>query len=409
MPVENDGRPLRVAINMDELFGRVPGGGGQGRVITQLVAHLAAIDPHTQYTLFSARRIRSLPEPIAALPENFRIVQLPPGPRGEWLHFAWHALRRPAVERWLGPQDVVHATTTAAVPAVRSARLVVTVHDLVWWRFPQGLNRAGRFVHRTGLRIAAREAAAVAAVSEATRREALEYLGPAADPARFTVVPNAAAAEFGAAVPESVRQEVRARYGLPGRYIAAVGTVEPRKNLHRLIAAYRSLPAGLQESFGLVLIGPYGWKMEELKERLGQSRPAGRVAWTGYVPDADLRAILAEAELFAYPSLLEGFGIPILEAMLAGVPVVTSNRSSMPEVAGDAALLVDPTDTAALAAALERGLTDEGLRHRLIAAGHTRARQFSFAATAVAYKQLYRSVLDPELRPDSPESRGDRR
>ena len=163
MPAELPAGPLRVAINVDELFGRVPGGGGHGWVITQLIAHLAAIDPHTRYTLFSARRIRALPEPIAALPWNFRLVQLPAGLRGEWLHFAWHALRRPAVERWLGPQDVVHATTTAAVPAVRSARLVVTVHDLIWWRFPAGPNWAGRYVHRTGLRIAAREAAAIAA------------------------------------------------------------------------------------------------------------------------------------------------------------------------------------------------------------------------------------------------------
>lgn len=394
MPAENGGRPLRVAINVDELFGRVPGGGGQGRVITQLVAHLAAIDPETQYTLFSARRIRALPEPIAALPGNFRLVQLPAGPRGEWLHFAWHALRRPAVERWLGPQDVVHATTTAAVPAVRSARLVVTVHDLVWWRFPRGLNWAGRFVHRTGLRIAAREAAAVAAVSDATRREALEYLGPAANPARFAVVHNAAAAEFGEVVPDDSRQAASWRHGLPDRYIAAVGTVEPRKNLPRLIAAYGALPAGLQEAVGLVLIGPYGWKMEEWRERLGDARPAGRVVWTGYVPDADLRAILAGADLFAYPSLLEGFGIPILEAMLAGVSVVTSNTSSMPEVAGDAALLVDPADTAAVAAALERALTDGDLRRHLIAAGRARARQFSFAAMAEAYLALYRKIAE---------------
>lgn len=383
---------FRVAINVDELFGCVPGGGGQGRVITQLVAHLAAIDPQTQYTLFSARRIRALPEPIAALPGNFRLIQLPAGPRGEWLHFAWHTLRRPTVERWLGPQDVIHATTTAAVPAVRSARLVVTVHDLVWWRFPQGLNWAGRFVHRTGLRIAAREAAAVTAVSEATWREALDYLGSAADPGRFTVIPNAAAVEFGEPVPEAARQDVRTRYSLPGRYIAAAGTLEPRKNLHRLVAAYCSLPAGLQETIGLVLIGPYGWKMEDLRDQLGASRPSGRVAWTGYVPDADLRAILAGADLFAYPSLLEGFGIPILEAMLAGVPVVTSNVSSMPEVAGDAALLIDPADTAALAAALERALTDEGLHRRLIEAGRSRAQKFSFSATAEAYLSLYRQA-----------------
>jgi len=383
---------FRVAINVDELFGRIPGGGGQGRFITQLIAHLVAVDPHTRYTLFSARRGRELPEPIASLPDNFRLVQLPTGPRGEWLHFVWHTLRWPALERWLGPQHVVHATSTAVVPAVRSARLVVTVHDLVWWRYPEGLNWAGRFVHRTGLRIAAREAGAVAAVSEATRREVLEYLGPSVDPARLTVIPNAAADEFGEVISADVRLDVRSRYGLPGRYIVAIGTVEPRKNLHRLITAYRNLPSDLQKDVGLVLIGPYGWKMEDLRKQLRDSQATGRIIWTGHVPDADLRAILAEADLFAYPSLMEGFGIPILEAMLAGVPVVTSNTSSMPEVAGDAALLVDPTDTPALGTALERALTDDDLRRCLIRAGQARARQFSFAATAEAYLSLYRQV-----------------
>ncbi|HNU02166.1 MAG: glycosyltransferase family 4 protein [Acidobacteria bacterium] len=390
--MSNPPNNFRVAINVDELFGRIPGGGGQGRFITQLLAHLAAIDPHTRYTLFSARRGRELPEPIASLPENFRLVQLPTGPRGEWLHFVWHTSRWPILERWLGPQHVVHATSTAVVPAVRSARLVVTVHDMVWWRFHQGLKWAGRFVHRTGLRIAAKEAGAVAAVSEATRRDVLEYLGPSIDPARLTVIPNAAADEFGEIIPVDVRLDVRARYGLPNRYVVAIGTVEPRKNLHRLIAAYSSLPSGLQLTVGLVIIGPYGWKMEALRKQLRDSQTTGRIIWTGHIPDADLRAILAEADLFAYPSLMEGFGIPILEAMLAGVPVVTSNTSSMPEVAGDAALLVDPTNTHTLRTALERALTDEDLRRCLIRAGLVRARQFSFAATAEAYLSLYRQV-----------------
>jgi glycosyltransferase involved in cell wall biosynthesis len=148
----------------------------------------------------------------------------------------------------------------------------------------------------------------------------------------------------------------------------------------------------LQLTVGLVIIGPYGWKMEALRKQLRDSQTTGRIIWTGHIPDADLRAILAEADLFAYPSLMEGFGIPILEAMLAGVPVVTSNTSSMPEVAGDAALLVDPTNTHTLRTALERALTDEDLRRCLIRAGLVRARQFSFAATAEAYLSLYRQV-----------------
>ena len=165
-------RPLRIAIAVDELFGRVRGGGGQGRVIVNLIRQLAALDRHNHFILFAARPIREIPPALSELPPNFSWLQLPCRPR-EWLYVAWHLVRRPFLERFAGPLDVVHATSTSSVPAVHRARLVVTVHDLVWWRYPEGLNWAGRFVHRTGLRIAAREGARLAAVSEFTRSEVL--------------------------------------------------------------------------------------------------------------------------------------------------------------------------------------------------------------------------------------------
>jgi alpha-1,3-rhamnosyl/mannosyltransferase len=160
--------------------------------------------------------------------------------------------------------------------------------------------------------------------------------------------------------------------------VLAVGTLEPRKNLPRLIAAWTRLPEELRSAHALALVGPRGWDDEEV---LAAARAAG-VRLLGRVGDAQLHALYANATAFAYPSLYEGFGLPVLEAMAAGAPVLTSLSSSLPEVAGDAALLVDPRDTAAIAAGLERLLRDAGLRERLRVAGRARAAAFSWERTA---------------------------
>ena len=374
-------RRLRVAIGVDDLFGPVPGGGGQGRVVLNLLRELAEWDTNTEYTLYSARPIGVLPAPIASLRPHVRWVQLPVR-KPQLTYLAWHTIRRPPIERWIGPQDVVHATSPNVVPARSAARLVLTVHDLVWWRFPEGLTVWGRFFHRTGLEIAAREAFAIATDSEATRADVLERMGRAIDPSKVHCIHLGT--ELRAETDPARIAAAKLAFGITGDYVLAIGTLEPRKNHRRLLEAFDALPAHVRGRTQLVVVGAPGWGLE--RESLVAR---DRVVWTGYISDEDMRALLTGATAFAYPSLFEGFGLPILEAMACDVPVITSNTSSMPEVAGDAALLVDPENVSEITAALVRLLGDGELRRTLAARGRVQRTRFSVRATAERYRELY--------------------
>jgi alpha-1,3-rhamnosyl/mannosyltransferase len=227
-------------------------------------------------------------------------------------------------------------------------------------------------IERATLRPAVARSAALIAISQATADDlAARY--PAAR-AKTVVAPLAAApalAAPAAALPDGVPDS---------GFILAVGTLEPRKNLPRLVAAYRRLPAALQDAHPLVVTGRLGWEAGETVAALDSLGP--RAIRTGFVPDAQLALLYRRCALFAYPSLGEGFGLPVLEAMAAGAPVLTSDRSSLPEVGGAAAAYCDPTDEAAIAAALESLLRDPARRARLAAAGPPRAARFSWAQTA---------------------------
>jgi glycosyltransferase involved in cell wall biosynthesis len=264
--------------------------------------------------------------------------------------------------------------------------LLVTVHDLVWRLFPSGLKFWGRFFQRTGLAIAAREAQAVVAVSQATRRD-LAGLAPGLAP-RVEVIPLAAE-EPAAGLAEAEIAAVLRRYDLPAGYLLALGTLEPRKNHARLLQAYAALPAARRAPHPLVVAGAPGWNTPDLPAFAARLGLAGQVRWLGYVPEADRQALLQGALAVLYVSVYEGFGLPILEALAGGVPVLTSDLASMPEVAGEAALLVDPYDVGAITAALNRLLTEPGLRRALAEKGPAQARQFSFERMARAYHALY--------------------
>jgi glycosyltransferase involved in cell wall biosynthesis len=287
------------------------------------------------------------------------------------------------------PVDLFHGVTGFEVPPGRACPLVTTVHDLIPLRFPALVPRRHRWAVRALLGSAVRRARRVIAVSETTRAEILaRYRLPAE---KVVVVPEAAGPEF--APPSAARRaEVRAAYGLDGPYVLFVGMLEPKKNLGALLEAVARLRAARAWGpLSLVVAGAAGWG-PPLGPRVRALGLDGIVRWIGPVADADLPALYGAAEAFAFPSLWEGFGLPALEAMASGTPVLAARRGALPEVTGDAALLAEP-EPAALAEALGTLLADAALRARLREAGLARAVRFSWERTAAETLAVYRAAV----------------
>jgi glycosyltransferase involved in cell wall biosynthesis len=235
-----------------------------------------------------------------------------------------------------------------------------------------------------------RVARRVIAISDATRRDLIQWYRLPED--KIDVIPHGVDTCFFAVTSEAIRR-TRQRLALPEHYVLAVGTIQPRKNLGRLAAAMRDLTAaGLPHR--LVIAGKRGWLASQVEREITQAGVADRVIVLGYVPPEMLPGLYAGADALAFPSLYEGFGLPVLEAMAAGTPVVASNRSAIPEVAGDAALLVDPFTPASIARGLIRVLTEPGLRATLIARGKERAATFHWDRTALETLAVLRRVRD---------------
>jgi glycosyltransferase involved in cell wall biosynthesis len=285
--------------------------------------------------------------------------------------------------------EVCHFTNSIA-PLQIPCPFVVTMHDMSLFRYARTQRVKSLFVVRTIMGAVARRAAAVIAVSESARLDILSSLrGVTAD--KVHVVFEAAAPHFRVMTGSPDLERVRRTYGLEEPFVLAVGTVEPRKNLDRLATAVGLLRRrGLRTR--LIVAGQLGWKYDAFLRQLDDSGDRDAVALLGYVPDADLPALYNLARVVAFPSLYEGFGLPILEGMACGTPVLTSNRSAMAELAGGAAVLVDPESPDALADGLDRLLGDDALREHLGAAGLARAAEFSWARTADETVRIYERI-----------------
>ena len=364
-------RPRRVAITLEQCWHTVPGGTARAALesIRALQAH---VSPERLDLVGVSARHGSSPAP--AWTPTIPVESLPL-PRVA-LYESWHRLRRPTVERATGPVDVIHATGMAMPPP--SAPIVVTVHDLAFLRNPDQFTRRGVRFFRRAIELARRDATLVICPSQATFDDCLTN---GFDRARLRLVPWGIRAE--PAGPSAVAG-ARARFGISGPYVLWTGTIEPRKNLPGLLDA---MARADRSDVSLVLVGPQGWN-EDLEDRL--ARLGERVRVLGFVDGESLRALYAGAEVFCYPSIEEGFGLPVLEAMAQGTPVVTSAGTATAEVAGDAGLLVDPRDVEALASALGRLLDDPMARERIGTAGQRRAAEtFSWEATADALTAVY--------------------
>ena len=357
---------------------------GIGRYTRGLVQALSEVDHRNAYTLLTL----GAPMESAGWPPNFafRTSRLSE-PR---LSLLWHRLQVPyPAERLTGPCDLFHSPDFTLPPLSR-ARGVVTVHDLSFLRVPEcSVPALRQYLERVVPRSVAR-AHRVLADSTNTKEDLVALLGTPAE--KVSVVPAGVESRFQPIADRDRLETVRARYNLPERFILSVGTLEPRKNHPTLVSAYAELRRrGLPQH--LVIAGREGWMFEPTYARVKAEGIESDVLFLGYTEDADLPALYNLADLMAYPSIYEGFGIPPLEAMACGVPVVCSNASSLPETVADAALTVDPRDTAALADAMERALTDAACRTRMIAAGRRQAAQFTWIAAAERLVEAYADAL----------------
>ena len=377
---------MRIGFDISHSLGNPS---GLGRYASGLLHGLVRSAPEHQFLAY--------PFFYEHFPAQWRRAQTPAAPN---VRVNRPPLPRPIIGRMLahggviaellfGDVDITHSNGTIA-PILRRSRLVYTVYDCTVFLMPELHDQGNVEVVSRNMRLAAERAVAIIADSESTRTDYLATVP--ADPERVSVVYGAADARFNPLISESEIQRVRARYGIGREYVLAVGTTEPRKNLFRLIRAFESLSSHHRD-VQLVVAGRRGWLSEPLYEYVEQHSLEDTVRFAGYVDAGDLPALYAGATVFAYPSLYEGFGLPLVEAMASGVPVLTSNRSSLPEVAGDAAILVNPEDEAEIAGELVHLLEDEQLRRELTKEGIRQAARFSWESSAKRLLQVYERVI----------------
>jgi glycosyltransferase involved in cell wall biosynthesis len=364
---------------------------GIGRYVREQTRALADLLPPAEVRLFVAGRPDRLPPPPGDF--TYRLA----APSDLTLARLWHKARLPLpVEVWTGRVDLFHAMNFALPPTLPGTRTAVTLYDLSFEQAPDTTVPAMRAYLQRVVRRSAQRADTIIAISEATRRDVVELYG--VEPDKVAVLYPGVEARFRPVDDPAQLEAVRRKYHIGGGpFVLTVGTLQPRKNHKRLIQAL----AGLDATARLVIAGGPGWAYDEVHAEVGRLSLDERVIFAGYVDDADLPALYSAAWVFAYPALYEGFGLPALEAMACATPVVASDVSSLPEVVGEAGLMVNPTDVDALAAALARLLDDDDLRRELIARGLERAATFTWERSARGLWAVYRNLLEIDKGPNS--------
>ena len=367
-------------------------GGGIGRYTRNLIRALAQLDTENQYILFVAGGWGE-GDGLGPWPDSFQVRAIPLSDR--WVHILWQRLRLPVpVQAITGALDLFHSPDFVLPPTGRTPS-ILTVHDLSFLRVPQFFVPGFREYLERAVSRAVDRAACILADSESTRVDLMQLM--AVEPERVTVLYPGVEPRFRPVKEADMLAAVRARYDLPGRFILGLSTVQPRKNFDGLIEAFRRLLARSADGpeiadLHLVIAGGKGWMYEDTLALVKRAGLEGRVHFPGFVAEADLPALYCLAGAFAFPSWYEGFGLPVLEAMACGTPVVAADNSSLPEVVGEAGLLVDAGDPDALSEALGRLLRDEALQGRLFRAGLDQARCFTWEEAAQQLLHVYKSL-----------------
>jgi glycosyltransferase involved in cell wall biosynthesis len=372
-------------------------GGGIGRYTRELIKALAQQDQNTDYRLFAA---------------GFSPDALPPSPGRNftwtpsrispiWFARFWHRLRTPiTIERWTGSVKLLHAPDFTLPPTRHGTRTILTVHDLSFVREPDTFTGSLRAYLNSVVPRSIQRADLILADSEATRQDIIDiYHTPEA---KIRVLYSGVDDHFYPVHDLTVLSQMREKYRIgSGPYILSVGTVQPRKNYARLIEAFHRLN---MPDMKLIIAGGKGWLDAPLYTRVAELHLQDRVQFLGFTPDEDLPALYSAARMFAYPALYEGFGLPPLEAMACGVPVLASNRSSLPEVVGTAAVIVEPLDIDAIVNGLRQILEDNSLRKILINRSQLQVQKFNWQNAARKLRETYEEVLEWSNNESSPRS-----
>lgn len=374
---------------------------GIGRYVRELVNALANKQAGIDYRLFVADGPPDPPSPVgngvgdgqknrgaAANIWHYRATRL----SRRWLERLWYRLQLPLpIEVWTGAVNLFHAPDFVLPPTLPGTRTLVTIHDLSFVRLPQFTMPGMSGYLNRWVPYSVKQADHVIAVSEATKQDLIElYHTP---PEKISVLYHGISSDFSPNTDRTNIQRIRQKYRLnDSRFILSVGTVQPRKNYQRLVQAFAPL-AHEQPDLLLLIVGGAGWQSENIYHEVERLNLSKQVRFLGFVDEADLPTLYQTAALFAYPSLYEGFGLPALEALACGTPVVAANGSALPEVVGSAGLLVDPLDTVGLTEAMRRVLLDGTLHETLSQQGVVQAQQFSWARMAEDLVKLYEALL----------------
>jgi glycosyltransferase involved in cell wall biosynthesis len=380
---------MTVAIGID-YTAAVHQSAGIGRYTREIVKAVAGLETPPSFTPHYRLFVADVGKDFAPPPPAANFTWYTTRFTERWLARLWYRLRLPIpVESWTGPLDLFHAPDFILPPLRRGTRSIVTIHDLSFVREPDSVMPGmGRHLNKW-VPQSVQQASHVIAVSEATRQDLIElYQTP---PEKISVLYHGVGPEFKPIRETACLKAVRQKYGLNDRpFILSVGTIQPRKNYQRLIQAFARVDPGAM----LVIAGGAGWKNEAIFDELKKAGLQERVRFPGFVAEADLPALYSAATLVIYPSLYEGFGLPVLEAMACGAPVIASNRSSLPEVVGEAGWLIDPYDIDSMAVAMGQLLEDVSGRESLTRAGQSWAAQFTWSKTGVELVNLYKKIIE---------------
>jgi glycosyltransferase involved in cell wall biosynthesis len=375
---------MRIAI---DYTAGIRQGAGVGQYARNLVSAMLEQDTSNRYILLtSGQPTGQYPLPTAS---NVQGCSVPIPDR--YLNILWYRLRFPLkADYFTGVTDIYHGLDFVLPPLSRKIRTIVTIHDLAFLEHPETAVPSLAAYLSKAVPVAIERADVIAAVSQTTKQAIIKHYHVPEE--KIAVIPCGVGPQFQRITNPELLEETRRKFYLHEPFILSVGTLEPRKNHLGLIKAFHQVLQKQQSPLVLAIVGGSGWLYEETQRTVAELKLQDRVRFLGRVSDLELITLYSLADIFAFPSFFEGFGIPPLEAMACGTPVLTSNTSSLPEAAGDAALLVDPHDIHAIAQALTRLLEDEQLRESLRQNGYKQAARYTWARAAEKMLAVYEGL-----------------